>query len=217
MGLKISIVNFKKYQLDTAKMVHWFRVDTKITTSESLFGLSHSSKWVWICILAHGTEKKAGEFELNIDWASTVWDIKKKDLLESIEFLKERGLLGVNSESTRSELGANSVLQYNTNNTNNTIHNGQNKFDLESLFSIYPRKIGKKEGIKKLRSLVKNQTDLENIRLSIINYSDYCRNKDPKYIKHFDSFLSVWEDYREKIIEKSSSSINPDIFEGTPA
>lgn len=216
--VKIKIHNWNKYQLATSKMPHWFRVNIGISTSESLFGLNHSTKWTWICLMARAMERKCEEFELNITWASALWEIKKKDLVEAIEILSKRNLLGVNSDSTPSSVGVDSVLHYTTditNKTNNTY--GQNKFDLECLYFLYPRKIGKKEGLKKLRQLIKTQADFDNVKTAINNYSNYCKSKDPRYIKHFDSFLSVWEDYRDQIVEPKSHSINPEIFEGTPA
>lgn len=49
-------------------------------------------------------KQKAGEFDLDLEYASHFWQIKKNDIIESIESLKENGLLRVDSEQTPSVL-----------------------------------------------------------------------------------------------------------------
>jgi len=53
--VEIEIVNWGKHQTSTDSVRHprWFKVNNDIATNDALFGLSASTKWLWICLLAH--------------------------------------------------------------------------------------------------------------------------------------------------------------------
>lgn len=107
--MRIEIVKWDEFNpKELLKTPFWFRVNVNITSSQSLFGLSHTMKWVWICLLAEAMRQKTGDFPLNIDWASVHWEIKRKDLVEAIDLLSQRDLLRVDSEWTPSGLRENS-------------------------------------------------------------------------------------------------------------
>lgn len=72
-------------------------------------------------------------------------------------------------------------------------------FDIEALYQAYPRKVGKTKGIEKLKKIIKSESDYQNVKTSIENYAGLVKAEqtDKKYIKHFSSFISNWEDYLE--------------------
>lgn len=78
------------------------------------------------------------------------------------------------------------------------------KFDLEKLYDAYPKKEGKKIGINRLRTIIKSEETYSKVLLAINNYSNLCKGKEFKYIKQFSSFVSVWEDYLDIQIQKTS-------------
>lgn len=75
------------------------------------------------------------------------------------------------------------------------------KFDFESLYEKYPRKLGKAKGLDKLRKIIKTDDDYNKVKIGIENYATYMKNcnAEDKYIKHFSSFInqSSWEDFQE--------------------
>lgn len=74
------------------------------------------------------------------------------------------------------------------------------KSEIEKLYEIYPRKIGKKKGLEKIKSILKSKPkSYEPIKKAIQNYSSYCAlNKiEVQYIKHFSTFVTSWEDWEE--------------------
>lgn len=73
------------------------------------------------------------------------------------------------------------------------------KFDFEKLYAKYPRKMGKTNGIKKCKRLIKTQTDFELLEKAIDNYNReiVCAQTETRFIKHFSTFLSSWKDYLE--------------------
>jgi oligoendopeptidase F len=70
-------------------------------------------------------------------------------------------------------------------------------FDFEAIYDKYPRKIGKKAGIEKLRKSVKTQEKYNLLVGAVSYYADYClkQNTEEKFIKHFSSWVSTWEDW----------------------
>lgn len=74
-------------------------------------------------------------------------------------------------------------------------------FDFEIAYNLYPLKKGKSKGIEKLKRDVKTPEDFELLKKSVINYKKYLdRNKtDPKFIKHFSTFVGEWRDWIEVI------------------
>lgn len=67
------------------------------------------------------------------------------------------------------------------------------------LYALYPRKIGKNEGLKKLRTIIKSTEDVERFRSAIGRYIEHCvaERIQPGYIKHFSTFVNHWTDWLE--------------------
>lgn len=73
------------------------------------------------------------------------------------------------------------------------------KFDFDFVYSLYPKKEGKKKGIEKLHGAIKNQADYDKLILCTKNYVEKCKleNTELKYIKQFSTFANCYEDYCE--------------------
>lgn len=77
-------------------------------------------------------------------------------------------------------------------------------FDLEGLYKKYPRKLGKKKGIAKLKTIVRSKETYDLVAKAISNYEQSCRleKKEEQFIMHFSTFVNKWEDYLDLVIEK---------------
>ena len=71
------------------------------------------------------------------------------------------------------------------------------KFDFEALYALYPRKVGKKRGLQRCRSQITSQRRYDQLHTAITNYAATMarEGRELSYIKHFDSFMSIWEDW----------------------
>lgn len=74
---------------------------------------------------------------------------------------------------------------------------GGDENDSQQLYSDYPKKVGKKAGFAKLKTILKKEGNFDKLKIAIANYKTKLAkdSTDPKYIKHFDTFLSSWEDW----------------------
>jgi len=83
--------------------------------------------------------------------------------------------------------------------------------DLEFLYQQYPRKQGKHRGMKIAKAQIKTDKELEELTIAVNNYSTYCKRsvEDPKFIKHFSTFMSEWRDWIEPVNEQNRSGPRP--------
>lgn len=71
------------------------------------------------------------------------------------------------------------------------------KFDFEEIYKLYPRKLGKANGIKKLKSTIRTQSQFEELRRAVRNFITFHQRAGtgPTFIPYFSSFVSVWTDW----------------------
>lgn len=70
-------------------------------------------------------------------------------------------------------------------------------FDFEKLYSNYPRKQGKHQGLLKAKNQVKTQADYDSLAAAILKYRKHCETSglQPEFIQHFSTFMSSWRDW----------------------
>ena len=74
------------------------------------------------------------------------------------------------------------------------------RFDFALVYSMYPRKIGKRRGFISCRNSVKTKDDFERMMLAVRNYRAYCirENKEGQYIYAFSTWANNWEEWADK-------------------
>lgn len=71
------------------------------------------------------------------------------------------------------------------------------RFDFESVYQSYPRKMGKGKGLARCKAQVKTPEDFDALNAAVRNYTEEMRRSqtEQKYIKHFSSFMGEWRDW----------------------
>lgn len=71
------------------------------------------------------------------------------------------------------------------------------EFNFDEIYKIYPRKIGKSTGLKRLKHEVKSEEKFDLLYRATLNYRDYCERevKGKEFIMHFSTFASKWKDW----------------------
>jgi hypothetical protein len=90
------------------------------------------------------------------------------------------------------------------------------EFDFDLVYDQYPMKKGKKKGIAKCRTVIKTQSDFDRLLLAVKNYAienEHLKGDDRRFIKHFSSFMSCWEDYLVSNHKPTAISYNWDEVE----
>jgi len=101
-----------------------------------------------------------------------------------------------------------SLIQTNKVLTNTIAQNAAPKVaesELLEIYNLYPRKVGKANGLKILRRIAKTPEDVGNVMSAVQKYVEQCRvnETEPKYIKHFSTFMGSWRDWLDDDVGKS--------------
>lgn len=87
------------------------------------------------------------------------------------------------------------------------------KFDLEPLYKKYPRKQGKKAGMRIASRAVRTELDFERLSTAIDRFIEHHRQAKtaPEYVPYFSTFMSQWEDWLDPDAGKNESfELRPD-------
>lgn len=70
-------------------------------------------------------------------------------------------------------------------------------FDFESIYNVYPRKIGRTKGLAICEKTIKTAQEYSLLASAVKNYAYFCESQrtETKYIKHFSSFMNCWKDW----------------------
>lgn len=71
---------------------------------------------------------------------------------------------------------------------------------------LYPRKIGKSKGIKKLSKL--EPEEITQLEKAVKNYAASVAGDEPKFIKHFSTFASEWKDWVEYLPPEKKPAVD---------
>ncbi len=77
-------------------------------------------------------------------------------------------------------------------------------FDLNKIYELYPRKLGKASGLKKLKRQVKSREKYDLCFAAVVSYANHCKREriEMKFIKHFSTWANTWEDWVPQLNEK---------------
>jgi hypothetical protein len=182
----------------------WFRLEHGFIEDPDFFDFSIEEKFCWIYLLSIAAKKRGSTFLLNANHAIRVCGIKRGSLDSALQKLQELQIIAVGVTDTLRERTATNVRT-----DERTI---PQIFDLESLYSNYPRKEGKKKGLQIAKSQIKDLDQFKKLEMAITNYGKKISIEkiEPKFIKHFDTFMNCWTDYLELQTTKPSGQKNID-------
>jgi len=176
------------------KSMSWFRVQSDIAYSETLFGLTAEQKWLWIFLLSTCARKCSGVININFKFISHQTGISERIIKNTLQLFENKGLVSntIEGDTTRSENGPYEEDRQTNKQTDLSLN-------FEALYQKYPKKIGKSAGLKTCHRKIKTQNEYENLSTAIDNFNRVIEieNTEKKYIKQFSTFMNCWEDYLE--------------------
>lgn len=224
--MQIEVINWEKYNpRKDVKHSSWLRLENKTWRDPKLFDLSNDEKMVWIAVLCIASEENKSTFFISINQIALNLRIKTNVVEATIEKLQQLELVHVHVTDTlrmrdgheRTRIATNErtnvTNERNEHSSSKTSFDGQrNKFDFNSLYQKYPRKVGKQQGIAKCKVQVKTPEDFDLLSKAIDNYTAYCKKQgtEAKYIKHFSTFMTSWRDWLDDNAGDSDSFKNDD-------
>lgn len=68
-------------------------------------------------------------------------------------------------------------------------------FDIEAAYALYPRKIGKTPGIRRLKKEIKTKADYDDLMAAVARFVEFIKGRDPQYIPYFSTWANQWRDW----------------------
>lgn len=210
--IEIAVLNWEKYNppSDRAKHPYWFRFHRDSAISAGLDGMSAEHCWVWVQILSECSRKNSGTIRLRTKRLAELSQVSEETALATINILNKNNTIEVPPQSGELTPPIRGVglphiqTDIHTNRHTNISASGDARATLnfEDAYKAYPKKIGKKKGLQRLKKSVTTPEALEKFRQAVAAYSRYvaAQKTEARYVKHFDTFVGCWEDW-----------INPDL------
>lgn len=198
---EITISKWESYQPRRDRANHtWFRVENTLASSETLHGLTADQRWFWICLLANASKKGSATVTFNWKYFATTFGVSRKKMVEALKSLEAHGAVTLSYGGTQTpDSSLQTDKQTDRQTDMPTVSAG---FDFESVYSGYPRKEGKAEGMSRLTRRIKTADEFDRFSRAVRNYASQCRlqGKDQKYILKWSSFVGAegaerWLDY----------------------
>jgi len=209
--MKLRFFNWEKYNPPSSKTNSWFRLNSNLPGRMVWDALNHNEFRVFIYLLCQANESdERGNIHLSTDATTVRCTVSKKEVLRTIQKLKELRILEERSPSGRWIRSEQSCPTNETNERNETnetnilsdsgVPEPRLNLDFESLYVKYPRKEGKRRGLVICRAQIKTQEDFELLSRAIEKYRDHVRanGKEAQFIKIFSTFMGEWRDWLEE-------------------
>lgn len=198
--MHLEVVNWGKYnQRKDVTNPSWFRLNNNIFDGETFFNLTNEERLLFIYVLCQRSKSNKDLFFINLNVAAALFGVKPINIESIINKLEENKMVTItrNGDVTPA-LRERDVRVLYTTEQNRTIHNTIAQTEFERVYSLFPRKEGKKRGLEIMKRLVKGDPNkLPLIEKAIVNYAAQCKDNrtEERFIKHFSTFINVWEDF----------------------
>jgi hypothetical protein len=188
----------------------WLRLQNNFFDEEDFFDEDVNTTWLFIFLLCQCAQKVNGTLEMREKYLISKSKLTKKQFHDALSNLLSKSLISLETnESDR--ISTETCLTNEHNEHNMTERDRDRAFDLELIYSEYPKKVGKAKGIEKLKSLKMDEDKFNLILQGCKNYKSYVlkNNIEVKYIKQFSSWVNqeCWLDEMSV-----AQSIKPDPF-----
>lgn len=203
----IRFKNWEKYNgRNDIKTFTWFRMSNSFLQDPKIFALEIEEVYAMLYLLCEASKSgKKGEAFINRDHARNTSRVESRVLdrtikkLKSLQLLEVRTLRGCYAELSTTDNTDTTNKQTNKQLPDSAFAEPRRVFDFESLYKKYPRKEGKQRGIAVCQAQIRSQEDFAALSLAIDRYTAHVKKTamEPKYIKHFSSFMGGWRDWLE--------------------
>jgi hypothetical protein len=205
--IEITINNWDKYNSrNDVKAPTWFRLKHDLFENHEFYDFTHEELCVWIYILCLASKKSSPTIKIVINHARSVGRFKASSIESAISKLL---VLSIVSRARNGHVTDTIATLHNKTLHDITLHNTIAHFEkcAIDIYSIYPKKIGKKKAFAKLKTILKSDEDVSKLEKAIDNYTAYLKiNKtEAKFIKNFDTFINQWEDWLDPTTGNTNS------------
>lgn len=209
--INIKIKNFEHYKgRGDVKHNSWFRCSNKLLEDPELFHFDLQELMVWIYFLSIASQKNNCVIHVSYLHAEKVCRLPRHVVdsatakllqLKIIEKIRTRTIRGRYENVTDACFTRHNITEQDKteHDTHEPSAGRSPRFDFDLIYKEYPRKEGKQKGIQICKREIKTIGDFELLFDAVKRYKAHVSNSktEPKYIKHFSSFMASWRDWSD--------------------
>lgn len=199
---KIEVINWEKYNPRSDYHTHWFRIEDDLLSNPNIPEMNGEEFKVFIYIMCITCQKQGKSWFFDITRIGKMTGCSDINIKSVIKKLEQFQIIKLTIETVSNPIGFVSIpIESDPTIHNETIHNEHNKHDqklnFDRLYSLFPRKMGKKKGLEKCKRCIKTEAQYLELNLAVENYAKHCKkeNIELRFIKHFSTFMASWEDW----------------------
>lgn len=207
MEVRIRICNWEKYNgRCDVKNPSWLRFQQNFFHDNKISNLDDFEKLFFVWLLCEASKNKNDLFFLDGMLLQSVQRVSQRvsqrDIQRAIKKMVSLQLIETRTVRGRyADVGNPDATLQDETLQDKTRHNTV-EFDFELLYQKYPRKVGKAEGIARLKTMIKTDQDYQDFSKAIDFYIAYLKKAgtEAQYIKHFSTFVGsagkpAWRDW----------------------
>lgn len=179
----------------------WFRMSNQFFLDmRQRRGCSSDATVLMTFLLAEASAKDGRPFRFRLEYAGEILGWKADRVQSGLSELSEQHLVRfkpLQAASTLTDGRTDGRILLDGIEQKPDNEKAEPKFDLESVYRRFPRREGKSRGLKKLKSEIRTLADFEQLVVSVENYAASRRGEDPKFTKHFSTWVAEWRDWIE--------------------
>lgn len=185
----IHIKNLEKYHpgyKDGRKLL-WIRWDIDAMNDYKISKLTPSQRWLFIGLICLELRSQQ-EVPNDEEWLSTILNHPKQSIHKDLLMLQTLDMVVTNISNVCH------LQTYIQTDIQTVVTDPCISYDFESIWSVYPSKIGKRDAEKHFRSSVKTDKDFSDIQTALDNYKKSDRVKKG-YIQNGGRWFLHWRDW----------------------
>lgn len=201
MDFELEIINWEKYNpRKDLRHPWWFAFSNRFFFDAQFAHFSHEELLFWIYILCEASlQNKKHVLILEAAYKRNGFNFKlAKSAISKLITCTALKVTPVPTEQNRTEQDKTEQTKQ-----NNII---AQSFDFAQIYDLYPRKIGKAKGLAICAKTIKTKEDFDSLLVAVEKYRNQVEvdGTEPRYIKHFSSFMSSWRDWLDPDVGASN-------------
>jgi hypothetical protein len=178
----------------------WFKMENQFFVHmRDRKGASSDATIVLAFLLAECSSANGESFRLRLAFASKMLGMNEKKIHEALLELEKMGdcVLKPASSGLQAASSLDRTGQNGQDRTDTTTAPSAPALDFEKIYSIYPRKEGKRAGMLVCLKQIKTQDDYDRLQKAVEKYCAHLRANatEPRFVKHFGTFMNNWTDW----------------------
>lgn len=204
----VTVVGWEKYngRRNHLQNAQWFKFWHSAFDSVSMFDLTPSERWIFLCCLGAASMQRAsnGSFECTIPWFAHKFRVETEAVGMAFEKMKKNGMINYDAtlvqhqcdtSVTADKIRLDKIRKELKGHPSGMTQSQVGSF--EAIWEKYPNRVKKKAALRSFTASVKTPEDLDRINAALHNYLQSETFKKG-FVQNGSTWFANWEDWVDK-------------------